>query len=117
MNSDELINKQNEKIIKDIKRIDEKYSTDNQKIYYEKKKLEYLDNLNWYLFFLFYIFAFIVSFFIFKTEYKLKWKIFFIILVFIYPFVISTITYYIYELIVYIYAIIFGISYKKEKRI
>ena len=89
MNSDELINKQNEKIIKDIKRIDEKYSTDNQKIYYEKKKLEYLDKLNWYLFFLFYIFAFVVCFFIFKTEYKLAWKIFFILLVFIYPFVIS----------------------------
>lgn len=114
MGESDLIQSQNDLLDKEILRTREQYSTDDQKVRFETENIMRLNYLNWYLFYLYYIVIIATSFFIANSKYTNRTKITIILLFLIYPFTISLVQHYIYDLSKYVYATIFGLPYKKS---
>ena len=113
--SNELVNKQNITLQYQLRKIKDKYSTDDKKNYYEKQKIsdaKYYFNM---LFVVYYILAAVVLFFLYKTtKFSIYMKLFLGLVLGIYPFIISTIELFVFEIFYYIYALIFAIPYKSD---
>ena len=113
--SDEFVNKQNVNLSYQLRKIKDKYSTDEQKNYYERQKIsdaKYFFNV---LFVVYYIFLIVLLYFLYQsTKYSNYMKIGLVVLLGIYPFIISTIEFFLFEAIYYIYALIFSIPYKSK---
>jgi hypothetical protein len=112
---DQAIKKENKKITEDIQRLKDEYSTDNKKTYFEQKRIENIKNLNIFLFILYYIVIFITCIFVFNSDsLNNLTKGIIILLLLIFPFVASTIEYFIFDLFYYVYVTIFGMPYERE---
>ena len=113
--SNEFVNKQNVNLSYQLRKIKDKYSTDDQKNYYERQKIsdaKYFFNV---LFVVYYIFLIVLLYFLYQsTKYSNYMKIALVVLLGIYPFIISTIEFFLFEAIYYIYALIFSIPYKSK---
>jgi hypothetical protein len=113
--SEELVNKQNVTLQYQLRKIKDKYSTYDKKNYYEGQKItnaKYYFNM---LFVIYYILAVVVLWFLYKsTKFTIYMKLFLAIVLGAYPFVISTIEFFVFELLYYLYALIFSIPYKSD---
>jgi hypothetical protein len=113
--SNEFVNKQNVNLSYQLRKIKDKYSTDDQKNYYERQKIsdaKYFFNV---LFVVYYIFLIVLLYFLYQsTKYSNYMKIGLVVLLGIYPFIVSTIEFFLFEAIYYIYALIFSIPYKSK---
>lgn len=113
--SDKLVNKQNMNLQYQLRKIKDQYSTDDQKNNYERQKIydtKYTVNL---LFFLYYILALITMYFLYKSDYFSTYmKLFIIVILGVYPFVISTIEYVLYDIFYYLYSFVYSIPYKSK---
>lgn len=113
--SNELVNKQNVNLSYQLRKIKDKYSTDEQKNYYERQKINDAKFFFNMLFVLYYIVFIIVLYFLYQsTKYSSYMKIFLAVILGIYPFIISTLEFFLFEVIYYIYALIFSIPYKSK---
>jgi hypothetical protein len=105
------IENQNNHLLKSINKLNDKYSTTtyNQSVKYESIEETNLKKLNLYLLYIYYFFFIIILInFVLKKIFNNKQKIFILVLLFIFPFIIFYIEYGIYFLINYIYSILSG---------
>ena len=107
---------QNENLLQEIKKMEQDYSTDEQKVYYLNQQILLLQYISFYFFIIYYIILciFIYSFIYGKITYSRNIIIFVSILFAIYPYVISLIEYILYEFSKYIYSLINGEVYTKK---
>jgi hypothetical protein len=109
-----LLDKQNEKLEKDYKKMNEVYSTDNRNNHFKMFRLEYVNTTAYYLFYIYYIVAAGVVYYLYTNKYfSNTMKIFLLILVAAYPFVITSIEYIIAYIFYFAYILIFGIPYRE----
>ena len=108
------LDRQNALIDKENKKLKDKHTTENQRVYYEKLNIQSQNYLLTRLFVIYYIVIVIAAYFLVTSNYfGLRTKILLAILFAIYPFIIYYIEYYIYYFIYYFYTIIYGVPYKK----
>lgn len=108
------LDRQNSLIDKENKKLKDKQTTENQRVYYEKLNIQSQNYLLTRLFIIYYIVIIIAAYFLLTSSYfGLRSKILLTILFAIYPFIIYLIEYYIYHFIYYFYTIIYGVTYKK----
>lgn len=111
--SQELMNKQNQNLLYALQKVKDKYSTDDQKNYFEMEKIKSVTYVFNVFFVIYYILAFITLYFLYKTtKYKLLTKVIIVVLLAVYPFIISTIEYFIFDIAYFLYAMVFAIPYK-----
>ncbi len=110
-----MIEHQNQKLDKSIHDVKDKYSTDNQKSYYLTLKK---DTANMYvniLLFVYYVVAAVTVYIIFISKtIGFTSKIFLVILIAIYPFIATSIFVFLYQLIIYVLALIKGTPYERQ---
>jgi len=101
------INQQNQALQENIVKYAEADSSDMQYTMYEMKDISTLQEVNWYLFVIFYIVAAVICFLVLTNE---KWnmyvKLAVAIVILIFPFVIYTLEYGLYYLASYLYSLI-----------
>jgi len=110
-----LAHTQNELLKNNIKHVNQMYSTDNQNILYQMKKIENYKYFNKILVIIYFILMGISTIFIFKTKKISSWvvKIIIVILLVIYPFIIYYLESYLYNFFSYMVAFLNGETYKK----
>ena len=109
---EQLLDKQNDVLSYALQQLNEKYSTDDQKNKFEQQKIDNLRYTFNSIFIIYYISLIGVLYFLYKsTSYSNYKKIFILIGFAIFPFIISTIELLVYDILIYIYSIVFSIPY------
>lgn len=110
--SDALVDQQNSVLSYALQKLNEKYSTDDQKNKFEQQKIENLRATFNSLFVIYYVSLIGVVYFLYKsTAYNIYKKLFIMVGFAIFPFVISTIELLVYDILLYAYSFIFSIPY------
>lgn len=113
--TDDLYAKQNKILVYAKTELTTERSTNDRKNDYERQKIAQAKNSFGYLFTFYYILAFITLYFLYITpKYSFNVKALIVAILAIYPFVISTIEYFIYDILYYLYAIIFSIPHRSK---
>ena len=111
----ELKNLQNENILleKQIQENNNNYSADDTQVFYKQQQFFRQKDLNFYLFIIFYtlILGLAIYLFLFNTTFNLYLKIFIIIILGIYPFIIEYIEFALYFISYYVYALVNGTTF------
>lgn len=108
------LDRQNALIDKENKKLEEKHSTENQRVYYEKLKIQSQEYMLTRLFIIYYIVIVFAVYFLIKSSYfSLRSKVSLTILFAIYPYIIYFFEYQIYYILYYMYTMVHGIPYKK----
>jgi hypothetical protein len=109
LNSEELYNKyiyENTELNENIKKVSSDVFTNGRKTYYEDQQIESLQN--WYALFVWMYGIVIVSFFLciffVSSDYSLLWKIIYLVLLVIYPFVCTRVALFILSSLKYLYS-------------
>ena len=112
----ESVRMQNQQIDNESANMRDSYSTDKQRIKYMNYNIINWNRLNFYLWSVYYIIVIVIYYLFIKGEIELKKnsKIYISILLFIYPFLISTIELIIYNFFYFLYTVIVGIPYPKN---
>jgi hypothetical protein len=110
------IRMQNQQIDNESANMRDSYSTDKQRIKYMNYNIINWNRLNFYLWSVYYIIVIVIYYLFIKGEIELKKnsKIYIAILLFIYPFLISSVELIIYNFFYFLYTVIIGIPYPKN---
>lgn len=109
------ITAQNATLEEEAKNIEEEYSSDDRRTFYENINLRGNNAYIFLLFCIYYILFFGVAFVLYRSvDYSIKMKVFLLLLFLFYPFLISMVELKIYNVFMYFKALITGTIYKKS---
>jgi len=110
-----MVEHQNQKLDESIHDVKDRYSTDNQKSYYLSLKK---DTTNMYvniLIFVYYVVGALTAYIIFVSKsIGFTNKLFLVLLIAIYPFIATSIFVFLYQLLMYVLALIKGTPYERQ---
>jgi len=110
-----MVEHQNQKLDESIHDVKDKYSTDDQKSYYLSLKK---DTTNMYvniLIFVYYVVGALTAYIIFVSKsIGFTSKILLVLLIAIYPFIATSIFVFLYQLLMYVLALIKGTPYERQ---
>jgi len=88
------------------------YSIDDKQSYYKGQSVTLMSTLYYYLFILYYIVAVVSLYYIYKSSKNNYIKAGLILYIFVYPYIVNPILYYMYDVLLYLYSIITATIYQ-----
>jgi len=111
-----VVIKENKLLESQIQKNQNNYSADDTQVFYKQQQFYRQKNFNYFLIILFYflILSLGIYLFFFKNTMNIYLKIFIIILLAIYPFIIESIEFFVYFALYYVYALVNGLPVDLE---
>lgn len=110
------VQNENKKLAEQIRISSDIYSTDHQKVNFQSQNLEYVLNINFYLFWFYYFLIFVLTivFLFVKTDVSRLYRVGIVLAFGAYPLVIETLEKMIYFFIMYTYSLMMGNVYLRN---